>query len=177
MLPDTLSALFRRDLASLRREVEAYPDDPTVWSAVPDLPNSGGVLIRHVCGNLQHFIGAVLGHTGYHRDRDAEFCAPPCSRTRLLAEIAATEAAVLGTLQGLAPERLRGVYPQAVAGQELNTADFLVHLVVHCGFHLGQVDYHRRTQTDDAKGIGPMGLAELASARPGASPPAPPVVK
>jgi hypothetical protein len=165
MLLDTLAALFRRDLASLRCEIEAYPDDPGIWAAAPGLPNSGGVLIRHVCGNLQHFIGAVLGGTGYRRDREAEFGAPPCSRAQLLAEIASTEAAVLGTLQRLAPERLQAAYPQFVAGQEVDTADFLVHLVVHCGFHLGQVDYHRRAQTGDAKSVGPMGLGALASAR------------
>jgi len=30
-------------------------------------------LALHICGNLQHFVGAILGNTGYIRERDLEF--------------------------------------------------------------------------------------------------------
>ncbi len=165
MLSETLSAILRRDLAALRRELEAYPDEAAIWQSAPGVPNSGGVLTRHLCGNLQHFLGACLGGTGYQRDREAEFGAPPTSRAALLAELAATEAAVLGTLRRLTPHELEARFPEVVAGLEFQGADLLVHLAVHCAFHLGQIDYHRRILTGAAMSINPMGLTALASAR------------
>ncbi len=166
MLVASLSALFRRELRTLRREVEAYPTDDHPWRPADGLPNSGGILVRHVCGNLRHFVGAQLGDTGYLRDREAEFHAPPASRVALLTELDATERDVLTTLAGLPPERLEETYPQALLGQQLVTGDFLLHLASHLAFHLGQVDYHRRVVTGDRTSVAPMSIPALASARP-----------
>ena len=69
----TTSAVLRRDLAAVRRSVEAYPDDESLWAERSGFPNSGGTLALHVAGNIRHFVGAVLGGSGYLRDRDAEF--------------------------------------------------------------------------------------------------------
>jgi hypothetical protein len=165
MLSQTLLALLRRDLEAVRRELEAYADEAVIWAPVPGIPNSAGVLTRHIAGNLQHYVGAVLGGSGYVRDRDAEFNAPPWPRYRLIAELRATEEAVASVLPSLTPEQLAGPYPEPVAEYQLETGDFLSHLAVHCGFHLGQIGYHRRAATGDRTSIGPMGVAALASAR------------
>lgn len=165
-LGDSLTAILRRDLRALAREIETYPDDAMPWSLLPGLPNSAGVLVRHVCGNLQHFIGAELGRTGYQRDRDAEFRAAPVSRAALLALLSETESMLDRVLSGLPPARLVESYPQPVAGNRLVTGDFLIHLAAHCTFHLGQVDYHRRAVTGQVGSIGPTAIPELASARP-----------
>jgi uncharacterized damage-inducible protein DinB len=172
MLTATLTSIFRRDLAALRREVEAYPDESTLWVTRADLRNSGGVLTRHICGNLQHFIGAILGDSGYYRDREAEFAAPPTPRAELLDTLATTEVAVLGALSRLAPEQLAAPFPQAISGLEFRADDLLVHLAVHCSFHLGQVDMHRRLLTGATMSIQPMGLTGLASAHEAGTPPA-----
>lgn len=166
MLLQNLAAILHRDLETLRREVESYPDERQLWTPVPGQSNSGGVLVRHLCGNLQHFTGTVLGGSAYRRDRDAEFAAPPTPRSALLAEITATEAAVASTLARLTPRQLEEEYPVAVVGQRLGTLDLLLHLSTHCAFHLGQIDYHRRAVTGDAKSVGPMSIPALASARP-----------
>ncbi len=165
MYLSSLAAIFRRDLGAIRREIEAYPDEAAIWTPVTGLPNSGGVLVRHIAGNLQHFVGAVLGRTGYQRDREAEFGAPPWPRSRLLAEVAATEEVVAGTLAALVPEDLVDPYPVVIAQAELVTGDFLLHLAVHCGFHLGQLDYHRRVVTGAPASIAPMAITALATAR------------
>ena len=71
-----MAQVLDRDLAQLRGEVEAYPDDASLWRLHPGIFNSGGGgggLVLHLTGNLLHFIGAVLGGSGYVRDRDAEF--------------------------------------------------------------------------------------------------------
>lgn len=161
----SLIALFQRDLAALRREVEAYPDDALPWVEVPGLTNAGGTLVLHLSGNLQHFIGAILGRTGYVRDRPAEFWRRGLSRAELCAEVDAAQSAVLATLTKLEPSRFTAPYPEVLAAHRFDTADVLLHLAVHLGYHLGQVDYHRRAATGDSATIGAMALPELASAR------------
>jgi len=165
MLSQTLLALLGRDLGAIRRELEAYADEAVIWAPVPGIPNSAGVLTRHIAGNLQHYVGAVLGRSGYVRDRDAEFNAPPWPRPRLMTALRATEEAVASVLPSLTPEQLASRYPEPVAECQLETGDFLCHLAVHCGFHLGQIGYHRRAATGDRTSIGPMGVGALASAR------------
>ena len=61
MLRATVRAMIQRELAGVRRTVEAYPDDASVWATMPGLPNAGGTLVLHIAGNLQHYLGAVLG--------------------------------------------------------------------------------------------------------------------
>jgi hypothetical protein len=158
----TLDLVIARDLAATRREVEAYPDERLIWAAVPGLANSGGVLVRHICGNLQHFIGTVLGGTDYRRTRDAEFAGPPDSRDWLLREIDQTARSVAATLPRLTTAQLLAEYPLPIADHRLETERFLVHLAVHLGFHLGQLDYHRRAVTGQATSIAPMGVPSLA---------------
>lgn len=165
MLIASVTALIQRELTTLRREVEAYPDETALWSVTPAVPNSAGVLTRHLCGNLQHFVGAVLGGTGYRRDRAAEFGAPPSPREHLLREIARTEEAVTVTLARLPAASLDDPYPQLLAGVQFATGDFLVHLAVHLAYHLGQVDYHRRLTTGGGP-VGAMAIPEMATARP-----------
>ena len=58
------------------------------------------------------------------------------------------------------------MYPMPVANRRLTTSDFLGHLATHLAYHVGQIDFHRRIVTGDAKGVGPVSPAELASARP-----------
>jgi hypothetical protein len=146
-LSHSLAAIFARDLATLRMEIEAYPAEPDLWRLVSGIANSGGTLALHLAGNLQHFVGAVLGGSGYRRNREAEFGDRGVPREQILQEIDAAIAAVTRTLEGLDPARLDTEFPELVAGVRLNTADFLVHLAVHLGYHLGQVDYHRRIAT------------------------------
>lgn len=157
----SLSLLLARDLAAIRREVEAYPDERLLWAAVPGLSNTGGVLARHLCGNLQHFIGHVLGGSGYVRNREHEFSGPPDPRVTLLAEIDRTERAVADTMPRLTAAQLNATYPLKIAEYEVETGRFLMHLAVHLGFHLGQLDYHRRAVTGQAVSIDPMGMSTL----------------
>lgn len=66
----------------------------------------------------------------------------------------------------LSPAQLAARYPEPLAKHNFSTEDLLIHLAVHLGYHLGQVDYHRRAATGSSVTIGAMALPELASARP-----------
>ena len=158
---ETVQKVLLRDLATLAREVELYPDDAAPWQELPGLSNVGGTLVLHLAGNLQHFIGAVLGGSGYQRDRDAEFSRRGLSRAELLAEVQRAQAAVASTLPALAPERLGEDYPLPVQGVTVPVPVFLVHLCTHLAFHLGQLDAHRRVVTGQG-GAGAQSMSALS---------------
>ena len=56
-----LRELFVRDLQKLIAELEAYPDDASVWRVRGDIVNPAGTLALHLIGNLSQFVGADLG--------------------------------------------------------------------------------------------------------------------
>ena len=143
-LLETLSNLFIRDLNKLESELSQYPNEESIWKIDKSIANSGGNLVLHLCGNLQHFIGTVLGKTGYVRNRDNEFAAKNIPRKDLLTEIDNTRKAMSATLANLTDEQLKANYPIEVFGKPMTTTYFLVHLSGHLGYHLGQVNYHRR---------------------------------
>ena len=162
----SLQAILLRDLTTLRMELEAYPSDADLWRLVPGISNSGGTLALHLTGNLRHFIGAVLGQTGYARDRDAEFASRDTSRSALLEQVEATIAELGATLPRLSAADLDRAYPLAVAKVRVTTGEFLLHLATHFTYHLGQLDYHRRMATGGGPVGGALSPARLASAVP-----------
>jgi len=163
--PSWVAGILARDLKALRREVEAYADERDLWRTAPGVANPGGNLALHCAGNLQHFIGGVLGGSGYVRNRDAEFGQRQVPRTELLADIDAAIAAVRRGLERVTPQQWEAQYPLAVGGVTLTTGDLMMHLAVHLGYHLGQVDYHRRLVTGDGTTVGAMLPTDLSTAR------------
>ena len=163
MLPHHL-AILQRDLDGLASEIRLYPDDESLWRVVPGCPNAGGNLALHLVGNLRHFIGAKLGHTSYQRDREAEFSARGASRQELLMLVAAAKAEVSATLSALDQSALDVMMTLPGPGDRVATTGiWLMHLVAHLGYHLGQIDYHRRTITGDAAGANMLSVPALAA--------------
>lgn len=144
MLIDVLTQLYERDIAKLKTEIELYASDGDLWKTAGDVSNSGGNLCLHLCGNLRHFIGFVLGGSGYVRDRDLEFSDTNVSRDELYLRIDATLAEVKAGLAKLTAEDLEKEYPIDVFGHSMTTGWFVTHLATHFNYHLGQINYHRR---------------------------------
>ncbi len=138
------SAILCRGLETVKGEIAAYPDDASVWATPPGIVNSAGTLALHLAGNLSHFIGAQLGKTGYVRDREAEFAARDIPRLEILARLDAAIAAVDASLAPLTDADLHEAFPLRLGDTTVHSGDFLIHLVAHFGYHLGQIDYHRR---------------------------------
>lgn len=156
-----LLVLFRRDLRCLVREIEAFPDDATLWRCLPGIANSAGNLALHVAGNLRHFIGAVLGNSGYVRQRELEFTTREGARAAVTAQLEAAEREVAAALASLTEAALAAPFPMAVGGHHIHTRRFLLHLSAHLAFHLGQASYLRRALTGHALSTGPMELKDL----------------
>ncbi|MCW8803586.1 MAG: DinB family protein [Ignavibacteriaceae bacterium] len=141
---EVLTQLFQHDLEKLRTEISSYKDENKMWEMSGELKNSAGNLCLHICGNLQHFIGATLGNSGYIRKREAEFSRKNVPLKELVDEIELTTKVVEKTLKGLKEEDLQKTFPINVFGHEMTTGFFLVHLTTHLNYHLGQINYHRR---------------------------------
>ena|SRR5688572_24058975 len=140
----TLKTLLTRDLAKLRDEINLYTNEIAIWKIQDGIANSAGNLCLHLVGNLNTYIGAELGRSGYMRDRDAEFSLKNIPREELVKMIGETIRVVGTTLDGLNDDDLEKEYPALVFKEKTSTKYFLIHLAVHLGYHLGQVNYHRR---------------------------------
>lgn len=143
-MTNDISQVMNRQLSQLKDEIKAYSNESDLWLKSGDISNSAGNLCLHICGNLQHFVGAVLGNTGYIRQRDEEFSRQDVSKVTLLDEIEKTMEVVTKTLEGFDKNKLEEPYPQNVLGKELSISYFLIHLTSHLSYHLGQINYHRR---------------------------------
>ncbi|WP_367331495.1 DUF1572 family protein [Sphingobacterium multivorum] len=144
MLIETLISLFQRDLNRLRDEISLYKQEGNIWLIEPNIANSAGNLCLHLIGNLQTYIGAEIGKTGYIRDRAAEFSLKDIPRIRLIDQINDTIDVVTRSLDLLSEENLQEIYPILVFEEKTTTQYLLVHLTTHLTYHLGQINYHRR---------------------------------
>lgn len=144
MLTQTLKKIFLRDLAKLKVEISSYTSEATIWKVDKAIPNSAGNLCLHLVGNLNAYIGAELGQSGYVRQRDLEFSLKNVPQQELIQKIEATIQIVDQVLTAFPEEKLQEEYPLLVLPEKTSTEYFLVHLAVHLGYHLGQVNYHRR---------------------------------
>lgn len=162
MLIDAVKRCLMRDLGGFELELEAYPDDASVWVLTTGVKNSTGTLTLHACGNLRHFIGGVLGKSGYVRDRDAEFADRDLPRVELEMLLAVTRDEVARALDQLDSDLLTHDYPLPIGKVTLSTGQALVHLATHLTYHLGQADMHRRVVTGQSDGVGTVALPPLA---------------
>jgi Protein of unknown function (DUF664) len=162
---DELRRLLLRELHAFARDVELFPDDASLFRTLPGVTNSAGNLGLHVAGNLKHYVGAVLGQTGYVRDREAEFATRGVSRADVARELGEAAQVVDHVLARLPAAALEQPYPEAVAGVVLPCRLFLMHLAVHLSFHLGQASYLRRSMTGDSRSSGPLAIPELLRPR------------
>jgi len=160
-MKEWITNVITRELKALRREIEAYPSDDGMWEVLPGIANPGGNLALHLAGNIQYFLGNVLGKSGYVRNRDAEFASRDVPRNELLREIDNAIAAVEAGMGKIAESDLARPFPEAVGGVSSTTGAFLAHFATHLAYHLGQVDYHRRILTGESKTVKAMALTEL----------------
>jgi len=144
MLKPALLELFERDLRKLAEEINLYTHEADLWAVKPGIANSAGNLCLHLIGNLKHFVGALLGNTGYIRDRDSEFSLKNVPRQELLSGIEETIQAVTDTLRQLPESAFDQDFVVPKRDQIVKTDLMLLHLLGHLSYHLGQVNYHRR---------------------------------
>jgi len=146
-MKDELIQTVEQGLKKLRNEVEQYTDDWSFWAVSDGINNSAGNLCLHLLGNLNHYIGAKLGDTGYVRDRPSEFSLKNISREEILQRIDQAVVAVKESLEKLSEPDLSDQYP-ADEGEEIRSiSGELLRIATHFNYHLGQINYLRRLKS------------------------------
>jgi len=144
MVIESLKILFNRDLNKLKFEIESYEFEKQIWVIDKNISNSAGNLCLHLIGNLNTYIGAEIGKTGYVRNRPLEFSLKDIPKAELISKIEDTIEVINKSLDSLTEKDLEQIYPQIVFEKEMTTGFFLIHLSAHLAYHLGQINYHRR---------------------------------
>ena len=144
MMVAVLKTLFLRDLGKLKTEIGLYQDEQNIWNIDKQIANTAGNLCLHLVGNLNAYIGAELGETGYIRHRELEFSLRDIPRAELIKAIDETTLMLAVTFDKISDDQLTKEYPQIVMNGKVSTGYFLTHLATHLSYHLGQVNYHRR---------------------------------
>ncbi len=144
MVIETLQKIFKRDLEKLKQEIASYRVENNLWKVDKSIANSSGNLCLHLVGNLNAYISVEIGKTGYVRNRDLEFSLKNIPQLQLVKMIEDTIVVVEEALSKLKENDLEREYPLLVFKERTSTGYFLIHLTVHLGYHLGQVNYHRR---------------------------------
>ena len=144
MINAHLVELFRRDLAKLSGEISLYGSEEAIWRLDSQIANSAGTLCLHLIGNLNAYIGAVLGNTGYIRNRALEFEQRNIPSEQLLDAIDKTAEMIEQVLSSISTSELEAEFPIQVFGYSMKTDFFLIHLFGHLSYYLGQINYHRR---------------------------------
>lgn len=144
MITENLAVLFERDILKVKNEISLYADEKKLWLITPQISNSAGNLCLHLLGNLQHYIGGILGHSGYIRNRPEEFSLKNIPAQEMVHNLERVAALVSKTIRDLPTEILEKEYPEKVFEQPMTVEYFLMHLLAHLNYHLGQINYHRR---------------------------------
>ena len=139
-----ITSLFEKDINKLIEEIGLFKNEEDIWKIKDGISNSAGNLSLHLIGNLNHFIGATLGNSGYVRERDKEFSEKNIPRTQLIEALNSTVSVIKQTLAALPEEDLKKDFPVAINQKIISTEYMLVYLLNHFNYHLGQVNYLRR---------------------------------
>lgn len=130
------------NLEKLHGEVRSLSEplsEADFWRKPLDPGNSVGHLVLHLTGNLNHFVGAQLGGSGYVRDREREFTeAQPPSKGETLDKLKEAVATFRRVVGGLNAEQLAAPHPETRFGVVLNALTFFVN---HFALHRGQMSY------------------------------------
>lgn len=138
-----IKAIYLKNIQRLTDEINAYENDIKLWKLNGSISNSGGNLCLHLVGNLNHFIGATLGNTGYVRNREVEFSTKNLTKTELNNMIDEAKEIVSKTFEQLNEIDLQNDFPFEIFGKH-STEYYLIFFIAHFEYHLGQINYHRR---------------------------------
>lgn len=129
-------------LEKLRDDVRGLAEplsDAQFWTKPIDPGNSVGHLVLHLAGNLNHFVGAQLGESGYVRDREREFTETQLpSKAEALRSLDEAVATFRRVVSGLGAEQLAAPHPEKRFGAVMSA---LTHLLAHFALHRGQMSY------------------------------------
>jgi uncharacterized damage-inducible protein DinB len=145
---ESVAKILERDLTKVIQEINQFAKDEDLWLIRGSAKNPAGNLALHMAGAVNHFIGVRLGNSNYQRNRDLEFAARNISRENITKELQSAIDVVNVTMASLAPSDLDKEFPEQLGSATMTIQHFLLHLVSHVNYHLGQLNYVRRLCTE-----------------------------
>ena len=133
-----------RDIDQVKLELELYQNEKTIWKIENGIANSAGNLCLHLLGNLNGFICAGIGKSGYIRNRPLEFSDKNIPRSELVHQLNTTRDCVSSSLELISDEVLDQDFPLQPFDKKSSYGHMLIHIATHLNYHLGQINYHRR---------------------------------
>jgi hypothetical protein len=123
------------------RELAAALSEVQFWQKPFTFGNSFGHLVLHLTGNLNYYIGAQIGNTGYIRDRPREFTdASPPSREEALQHFDTAIAMVLQTVREQSSDDWSRKY-SGIGTNAPNRLAMVMQCDSHLQHHIGQMIY------------------------------------
>lgn len=143
-MKEILKNNFIKAIDNLYNEISLFEKDDDLWKCTKNVSNSAGNLSLHLIGNLNHFVGAVIGKNGYVRNRESEFSSKHIPRNNLLLELMNVKKNIETVFNNIKEVYFFEVYPLSTFGENKSVLDVLMILIAHFNYHLGQINYLRR---------------------------------
>ena len=142
-----LSGTIASDLASyyefVAEEAHKWVDPLTqdqFWRNPFSYGNSAGHLMLHMTGNLNYYIGARVGETGYIRNRDREFTeTEKPDKGKVLQAFDQTIAMVIATIRKQRPEDWMAPYSGEREPEAAERFMIFLRCASHAYHHVGQL--------------------------------------
>lgn len=141
---NTFIQFYQKGLQDLRQEATQFKSEELLWKTLPGVKNSCGNLFLHLIGNLNYFIGAQMGNTGYVRNRDLEFSAKDVPVHEIIKQIEALETIIPTVLQSKSEGWLAEEFLMEFLGAKQKNEFMITQMLVHLNYHCGQINYLRR---------------------------------
>ena len=135
---------YQRDIQRIIDEIALFKDEANIWKICGSIKNSAGNLVLHLIGGLNYLIGTNLFHTGYVRNRDAEFTIKGIEKEQLMEQLKELNSMIGKTISSLTEEQLDSSFPIFFDKENATVNYVLTQLLLHLNYHLGQINYLRR---------------------------------
>jgi uncharacterized damage-inducible protein DinB len=138
---DGLVARYTELAATISSLADPLTEDQ-FWQKPFSFGNSFGHLVLHLTGNLNYYIGAEIGGTGYIRDRDREFAEPKrIPKAEAMKAFRDAIAMVTRTAQAQSPEDWTKRYTAVREETAGNRFNIFLRCATHLHHHAGQMNY------------------------------------
>jgi len=135
---------YQRDIQRVIDEIALFKDEANIWKICGSTKNSAGNLALHLIGGLNYLIGTNLFHTGYVRNRDAEFTTKGIEKEQLIEQLKELNSMIGKAISSLTEEQLDSSFPIFFDKENATVNYVLIQLLLHLNYHLGQINYLRR---------------------------------
>jgi hypothetical protein len=135
-----MTARYKK-LGGTVRELAAPLSEEQFWSKPFAFGNSFGHLVLHLTGNLNYYIGAQVGGTGYVRNRPLEFSDTTReAKEEVLKKFDLAIATVVATIESQSEAEWSTEY-SGTGADARDRFDMVLQCATHLHLHIGQMMY------------------------------------